>query len=390
MKAESVVIHKGGKEEKYQIYVEDYVMSYLKYETGTLELSEIYFYGYCDRNAEEYIIYGAGKDKQIAIFDKYKLLDKIVCRLTQGGPVFMVREQNGLYEIKGYDIFYHKNEEMQCYLVDSKQKEHRADKADSTEEQRSKYYKADNVEELQSKYAPSDRQTTNFPDAPGKHIHNAVSVQLGIIFVILIAIVINSTNSFDKIQQLNQSAKEVFFAIENQEAEDIESADGIQEELVAERDLSESSTEEKAEEELLKLPLDEMEENTAGSVDESTAVNSDEADAAANPVEGDATDHQTEEDITDNQTEDGTTDNEAEQETAAADEEGILKPVEDEMPEEALSRSVTRYYEVERGDTLYMISEEIYGDASKVKEICELNHISDPDNIHYGQKIILP
>ena len=57
---------------------------------------------------------------------------------------------------------------------------------------------------------------------------------------------------------------------------------------------------------------------------------------------------------------------------------------------EALSRSVTRYYEIERGDTLYTISEEIYGDISKVQEICELNNISDPDDIRYGQKIILP
>ncbi len=57
---------------------------------------------------------------------------------------------------------------------------------------------------------------------------------------------------------------------------------------------------------------------------------------------------------------------------------------------EALSRNVGRYYEVKRGDTLYMISQRIYGDTSHVKKICELNEITDPDNIHYGQKIILP
>ena len=57
---------------------------------------------------------------------------------------------------------------------------------------------------------------------------------------------------------------------------------------------------------------------------------------------------------------------------------------------EALSRNVTRYYEVERGDTLYTISQKIYGDESHVKKICELNQITNPDNIRYGQKIILP
>ena len=57
---------------------------------------------------------------------------------------------------------------------------------------------------------------------------------------------------------------------------------------------------------------------------------------------------------------------------------------------EALSRNVARYYEVERGDTLYLISKKIYGDTSHVKKICEMNQITNPDNIRYGQKIILP
>ena len=172
MKSESVVIHKGGKEERYKIYVEDYVLSYLKRETGTLQLSEIFFYGYSDRIAQEYIIYGAGRDKQIAVFEKYNLLEKVTCRLTQGGPVFMIREKDELYEVKGYDIFYHKNEEMQSYLVDSSQPSHQTEKQPS---------KNDAFINLPVKPA----------DTPGKHLHNTMSLQLGIIFVILIAIVIN-------------------------------------------------------------------------------------------------------------------------------------------------------------------------------------------------------
>ena len=327
MKSESVVIHKGGKEERYRIYVEDYVLSYLKRETGTLQLSEIFFYGYSDRNAQEYIIYGAGRDKQIAVFEKYNLLEKVTCRLTQGGPVFMIREKDELYEIKGYDIFYHKNEEMQSYLVDSSQP------CCQTEKQPSK-------NELFNK--PSVKPS----DTHGKHLHNTMSLQLGIIFVILIAIVINSTNSYDKMEQLNQSAKEVFFALENQEAEEetlqkdlqvmIESEDEKEKsQIKEEKQEEEKQEEEKQEEGILK------------------------------PVAGEAGEEEQGE-IVGNET----------------------FPQEEDT--EALSRSVTRYYEIERGDTLYTISEEIYGDISKVQEICELNNISDPDNIHYGQKIILP
>lgn len=352
MKSESVIIHKGGKEDKYKIYVEDYVISYLKYETGTLELSEIFFYGYCERNAKEYVIYGAGRDKQLAVFDKYDLLEKIACRLTQGGPVFMVRENGELYEIKGYDIFYYNNEEMQSYLIDRKQQCMESDKnGDRT-----------------SKYISENRERKNPAETPRKRMHNAVSVQLGVIFVILIAIVINSTNSYDKMERLNQSAQEVFFALENQEAEETAAADGGQGEITVERDILGENTEKNIQEDILQSVED---ENKA-----ETMENEVQQDEAESELEGNLK-------PAEDEAEDGMVENEVRQDDVGS---------EDDTPEdtEALSRSITRYYEVERGDTLYTISERIYGDTSKVQEICELNQISDPDNIRYGQKIILP
>ena len=60
-----------------------------------------------------------------------------------------------------------------------------------------------------------------------------MAVQLAAIFIILIAIVINSTNSYTKLEELNQDAVEVFFAMENEEAADKEkrsqTADGMEE-----------------------------------------------------------------------------------------------------------------------------------------------------------------
>lgn len=355
MKTESVVIHKGGKEEKYKICVEDYVISYLKYETGTLELSEIFFYGYREKNEKEYIIYGAGRDKHLTIFDKYDLLDKIACRLTQGGPVFMVREKDGLYEVKGYDIFYYKNEEMQNYLIDRKQQNRTAE------------------------YTPSGKQNAKTVEIPGKHLHNTMSLQLGIIFVILIAIVINSTNSYDKMKQLNQSAQEVFSAIENQEAEETASADGTPEELTVEREISP----ENMDEEIANVTFIEIGETAANEPQQQEEEK--EAEGILKPA-ADEINEDTAEEAEHVQAEESTAKEDAAQPAQAE------ADSEEEEPQgtEALSRSVTRYYEIERGDTLYTISEEIYGDISKVKEICELNQISDPDNIRYGQKIILP
>lgn len=49
-----------------------------------------------------------------------------------------------------------------------------------------------------------------------------------------------------------------------------------------------------------------------------------------------------------------------------------------------------QYYVVRKGDTLRTICYEIYGDYSHVEEICQWNQIENPDNILYGQKLLLP
>lgn len=376
MRQSSIVIHKGGREEKYEIYVEDYVVSFLKEETGTLELSEFYFYG-CRENSKRYIVYGAGRNKNLPVFDKYKLLDEIGCRLTQAGPVFLVKEPNGIYEIKGYEVFYQDNKEMQSYMIDRK-KESAGDAVGGATSQKD-----------QGAHTDINKAET-LKTSQNKLPHSAISVQLCVILVALVAIVINSTNSYDKMRQLNQSASEVFFAIENQEAQDVAQAKDGQDEIIVERDAAQESVEREdlqpdepdssaavsdlgREEDVLKLVTLENEEQTeepqendpTNEVEESaeTASEKDVEEPDAGEPESDAGVKQ-EEDVDAN----------------ADNQEGV----------EALSRNVARYYEIERGDTLYTISRKIYGDTVHVQKICELNQITNPDHIRYGQKIILP
>ncbi len=52
--------------------------------------------------------------------------------------------------------------------------------------------------------------------------------------------------------------------------------------------------------------------------------------------------------------------------------------------------STPQYYVVRKGDTLRTICYEIYGDYSRVDEICQWNNIDNPNNILYGQKLLLP
>ena len=352
METGSVVIHKGGKEKKYDIYIEDYVLSYLKRETDSLELSEIFFYGFQQEAGRKLFVYGAGRGRSIPAFSGYDLLEALMCRLTQAGPVFMMREGNDIYEIKGFKVFYMNNEAMQRYLLEWR------------EESGSSHEAAEEPPELQqTSLLPS------FGDHSRKVPHGAMSLQLCLILMVLVAIVISSANSYDKMGQLNRSAREVFFAIENQEAEE-ETGDSDQEdqretEIVVQRDTMAIKKEETSNEED-KLPEEEQKTDEGNALEAS---------------EDKPTEHEVEEKEEKEEREEK---DEIEESVQTADESS------DEENTEALSRSVTRYYEVEQGDTLYTISQKIYGDTSRVEKICEINEIADPDRIRSGQKIILP
>lgn len=51
-----------------------------------------------------------------------------------------------------------------------------------------------------------------------------------------------------------------------------------------------------------------------------------------------------------------------------------------------------QYYTIEKGDTLYAVAKQFYGDGMKYPDIFEANRevIEDPDKIYPGQKIRIP
>lgn len=372
-----------GREErkKYHVYVEEYVLSYLRRESDSLELSEIYFYGSRQEDGRKLYVYGAGRAKGIAAFAEYELLSELVCRLTQAGPVFLVRESDGECRPSGFQIFYDNNEAMQNYLLEwtGSTGKARAVERDGGQEK-----------------LPAP---TVFPEEEKKRTpHGAMSVQLCLILVVLVAIVITSTDSYDKMEELNRSAKEVFFAIENQEAEETSKEAGEQE-IVVERDTREAALDSGD----VEKPAENADfDGTADGLAQGT-----DSDAPDSDTEGSAEKEQQEEGVlkpaqepsseTEGQDPTEEKDENPQGGTAPADEGEEKKEDKKEASEqseedneEALSRSITRYYEVEQGDTLYTISQKIYGDISRVDKICEVNDISDPDKIRSGQRIILP
>lgn len=358
------------KEKKHEIYVEEYVLSYLKREADSLQLSEIYFYGQRENGGRKILVYGAGREKGIAAFAGYELLTELVCRLTQAGPVFMLRGADGSCKAVGFQVFYENNEAMQSFLIEW----------------------TGSAEKGRTKEESAGRETAVFPvvsEAKMKKqvVHGAISVQLCLIMVALVAIVISSTDSYDKMEQLGQSAKEVFFAIENQETEEVAKNPGEKKEILVERNVAAEKT--------LATEIAEGQQEPDSS-DKETAQTAVEPDAESQesvlePIE-DKQEESTDKAGDDEKEEEDSTDSGEEEEKENQSEEDTQDDgaQSEEENEEALSRSITRYYEVEKGDTLYTISQKIYGDISRVEKICEVNQISDPDSIRSGQKIILP
>lgn len=367
MESGSAVVQREEKTKKYQIYVEEYVLSYLRREADSLELSEIYFYGLRQDNGRKIFVYGAGRDKGIEIFAKYEPLSELICRLTQAGPVFMVRESNGECKVNGFQVFYENNESMQNYLLEW---------TGNTKKNRKMGKKETQDPALPVLVSPEGK--------PKKEVHGAISVQLCLILMLLTAIVIASTDSYDKMRQLSQSAKEVFFAIENQEAEDNAEDFGDTErrdEIVVERDvrpeggLSEESLDGESGSSDLSEGEEKTDQDTAADLEKDAANKEEEQEEGLlEPVSNESSEESAGQ----------------KQDQALKDEKNSESEEEPEEGEEALSRSVTRYYEVEQGDTLYTISQKIYGDFSRVEKICEVNQITNPDKIRSGQRIILP
>ncbi len=354
-------VHK--KENGYFIYVEGYVLSYLQEKA---QEGAVCFFG---RHAgQRYEIYGAGDREEITAFQEYARLPELSCSMCDGKPVFTLKQGGRSYEIAEYGVFYQENEAMQQYLLEC-QRETGERKTEKRVEQPPQ----------------ASREKT------GQH-QGWFSVQLAALFLFLVAIVITSTDNYDKLLQLGKSARDVLFMVENQStqqtADTRESGDPVTitveaeddgertvnaGEVIVEQTASDAAAAEGMDEQALSEKDSQLEtEAEQPKTASESETESSQPETASAPETGTATSETTF----------------ASETAETVEEQGEMNDGEGNV--EALSRNLTRYYEVEKGDTLYTICREIYGDTAKVREICDLNQIADPDDIRYGQKIVLP
>ena len=436
----------GESDQRCKIYAEDYVISYMKqlnrqagnkstaialYGTRKEEdgISYVFFYGAVKVNSFQREVRHLSQAQTQEIeklrkrfFPQYQFMGY---RLLDGEMVegFHIYDQGTCRYIAGYACFYEKNDAMLAYMLDSRKEEVPPETVDQEkfervrlkqEERRAQYrgsigYGNDKKEESshigqaghpeekkhqirrtarESRGITAMRSGTARRTAgarqPGKKVapYSLKLMKTAVVglFLILCALGIVVLNDLGSAEDIQAAARKLIAEFTEQKLPDEEASAesrGETDTLVTEDKLTEAIRQEN-EVGQASQPSEQVPET------EPSAVSSGES--ASESSGGQPSEPSSE------STAEATPEPSSEQpnESSAEQSEEQQEPSSSAAPEPSTEASSTVTYTIRRGDTLTAISFRYYGTDAKVREICELNGISNPDNIRFGQKILLP
>lgn len=264
-------------------------------------------------------------------------VDKIlmVGEPTDGDEDFFAYENGRLTRQRGYYIFYERNEAMQRYMVDTGDGES-VDEKEHFEDRAIQSFRAIVQEK---KEISGQKRVLTF-------LYTASTFLVMVVLVIGITLI----NNYEKMEGLELTLSEISRSLEYQDKDAVETY------------------------------------NTAkdGQAEETMqAENGAQTDETAQPGNGTQPGEAAQADET-AQTEPET----QEENTQASEEQAAQENT--EIQETASQSSVPETYIVQKGDTLLEISRKIYGRDDQIDAICSLNGIDDSDRILIGQKLLLP
>lgn len=388
----------GQSDQKCKIYVEDYVISYIKQLNHLAENKMITAALYGQQKEENGItylfFYGASRIESIQrevrhlsqaqnqeieklrrkYFTDYQFLGY---RLLNGEMVegFHICGQEICRYIKGYACFCEKNDSMLAYMLDSRkeetkpeeverekydqvklrQEERRAQHQESIKSRSSRQILAEKVKSRTVKEKPKN-------EAPKPASKNMRVMRLSVVamFALLCVVGIAAMGGYGKLEELQVAARQVIAEFTEQKIPDATEEttetgqSGNADTLITEDKLADAILQEN---ENVQAKTPETPETAAAeteAVQESTQTASEEAAAESTSAQ------------------------ETQESTAQ------------EASEPVVQQTTSVSYTIQKGDTLIGISLRTYGTESRVQEICDLNNITDPDNIQIGQNILLP
>lgn len=394
----------GEWDQKCKIYVEDYVISYIKQLNHLARSKEMAVALYGTRKEEgdkSYLfLYGAGKLELLQkesrhlsqaqkqeierirrkYFAEYSFLGY---RLLNGEMVegFHVCEQDICRYIEGYAQFYEKNDGMLAYMLEIRNEEPAPEVVDQEkyeevkhrqeERKRASEAETENRQGRREAVLHKFRPARETPLSGTQHFHKMQVTALAAFAGLCVAgfALMGNTGTWDG---LTDMLKEAVAGLSEQKLPDAAQvmANTVRADtLVAEDKLAQALQKENSD---VQEQAEQAEENNP-----SQALPLEES---AQPETGDKSQTDGEQ-----VPEDGSLSG-AEAEMPGNSE---TEPEAEPKPEEAQVPDPVSYT-IKKGDTLIAISIRNYGNDGRVQDICRLNEISDPDDIKIGQKILLP
>ncbi len=386
----------GETDKSCKIYMEDYVVSYMKQMNRFAEEKVVALALYGRRSTEQRIsynfIYGAAKlnflqrevkhlsqaqNQEIEkLHRKYFPECEFVGYVILNGEMIegmYLQEAAGCRYVKGYACFYEKNDCMLGYMLDNRIEETKPEEVplDKYEDAKKRQ------EERKQQYIEEEvkpKQVRNSSDIEKRMKNMRFAAASMFVLLCLVSIVTLQTEGVDG--ETGTKIKDLFGRVTQKESQDddIEAMSGdVVNTLVAEEQLAEAIRKENEQQvTALITPNPENDLPTA----------SPENDLPTTPPEATVT--QAPEEIA--------TPIPTEAPTANPTEVPVPEPTQVPTPEPVTEPVQNTYdtYTIREGDTLLGISLKRYGNGNYVNTICKLNNISNPDNIQIGQKILLP
>jgi len=257
---------------------------------------------------------------------------------------FLIFKNNRLVKKDGYYVYYEKNEEMQTYMVEHKnvQKEEENYEDRVTKEIR-------NV--IQNK--------KSIPQDDNKGITRLMYTAGTLLAVIVLIVGAAMLNNYEQMKNMQDTLNVLTQNLSNDDTK-VTSSQGAKNKV---EDVQAEDT---------KKPINEL-ETSEGSLD-------------VEYVPGDVEPLEEVEEVDNIETPgDKTAEN-----NLKKDDEVVVDDIEEEQPAQEVVQQEVKYYTVQIGDTLAGISFKLYNSANYITKIMELNNIENEDVIFAGQRLIVP
>ena len=400
----------GEADKHCRIYVEDYVVSYIKQMNGMAQNKDIAIALYGRKTEEDGVTYlfayGSAKlnflqkpvrhlsqaqEQEIEKLRKkyFSEMSFLGYQILNGEMVegFQICEQEICRYVAGYAQFYEKNDSMLAYMLENRGEEAEPEKVDQEKYEVVKKRQEERRQRQESGYASRAGHTENTsveyrratatrrkePDniipMPTVGLRRMKMAATGV-FVLLCVMALALMRQESTGESLGETARQAMSNLMEQKLPDAVEEQSQISTLVAEDKLEDALRQENA-----------AAGNTTGTAAETVMPEGTE-NASMDGTSADSNVAKNTTDVTE-ATEQNTTQETTQDVTQTAE------PAVAEIPTvEAVSQPT--HYTIRRGDTLIGISLRNYGSNSKVSEICSLNGITDPDDIKIGQEILLP